>query len=44
VLSPHRGGWIDPAEHVREQALAVLLRQAAEGLPMANVVNKTLGY
>ncbi len=44
VMSPHRAGWLSASESVRLQALAELLLAAAEGRPMPNLVDKTLGY
>ena len=44
VMSPHRGGWLSEAEVDRLDQLAALLNAAATGQPMANRVDKALGY
>jgi phosphoglycerate dehydrogenase-like enzyme len=44
VMSPHRAGWLSAAEEERLAALAELLRFAAAGRPMPNLVDKALGY
>jgi hypothetical protein len=43
-MSPHRAGWLSAAEEERLAALAELLRFAAAGRPMPNLVDKALGY
>lgn len=44
VMSPHRAGANQSTELHRIEALAVLLRQALEGRPMANRVDLDRGY
>ena len=44
VMTPHRGGWLADFEHLRVEALAAMLAEAAAGRPMPNLVDKVLGY
>jgi phosphoglycerate dehydrogenase-like enzyme len=44
VMTPHRAGWLQSFERLRCAALAELLNAAAAGRPMANLVDKELGY
>jgi phosphoglycerate dehydrogenase-like enzyme len=44
VMTPHRAGWLQSFEKLRCAALAELLNAAAAGRPLANLVDKELGY
>lgn len=44
ILSPHRGGWLGSEDESRMEMLANMLNRFADGEPLPNPVNVTLGY
>ena len=44
VMSPHRGGSAAETEQLRAEALAEMLQDAADGMPMSNMIDPDLGY